>query len=677
METAPGTRMDGRQAFWQAIWLWGIELAFHARPGVASCSSKGQGSSPPSVTVGAGKNSISGYCLATHVSWVAACLLLSAATLVGQELIAEDRPGAKPGPEAKVNAPAKASADTKASVPAEIGRLIRAGWQEHEVVPAPAASDGEWCRRVYLDLIGRIPTVDELDAFLESRDRNKRAELVKQLLYGDKYQPELVGYWATNWLNMWVGRDAAAGGNDRIDSGGFRRYLEESLRENKPYDRLVYELLAAEGTNRPEATGFNGAVNFLAAKLDDKATQATADVARLFLGVQVQCTQCHNHPFNDWKQDQFWGLNSFFRQTVALRKTSMEVDDNQRVLELTDQDFAGENSRRATPEKAEVYYELRNGDLKSAYPTFLDGQRIDPSGYVDAVHRRRELARLVSQSDLLAVALVNRVWAHFLGYGFTRPIDDMGPHNPVSHPELLEYLAGEVRGANYDLRRLMEWIVLSEPYGLSSRGGRRVDQDNPSLGSPPKFARFYVRQMQPEQVYDSMWLFGRSGGTPALALAGQSAAMAMSQASAKDAAKDAAKPAQNRPAQNNSMGPDREGRQAWLRQFTINLGTDDGGETTTFNGTIPQTLMMFNGELTRAATKCEPETLLGQVWARSDLSSADKVQRLYRAALGRAATRRELTAYVHLVAASQGDEQKASEDLWWAILNSNEFILIH
>jgi hypothetical protein len=519
----------------------------------------------------------------------------------------------------------------------QANRLVRAAWAEHQVQPVDGAADAEWCRRVYLDLIGRIPTVEELDEFARGRSRAARAELVRRLLYDRTYQDELVRHWATVWSNLWIGRDAAAGNNDRIDSAAFRTYLEEALRENRPYDQLVHELLVAEGTNRPGGPQFSGAVNFLAGKLDDKATQATADVARLFLGVQVQCTQCHDHPFNEWKQDQFWGLNAFFRQTVALRKPSLEQDDAQRVLELTDQDFAGENTRRTTPEQAEVYFELRNGDLRSAYPVFLDGTRIDPSGYVDTVHRRRELARLVGTSDLLARALVNRIWAYFLGHGFTRPLDDMGPHNEPSHPELLDYLAQQVRQHDYDLRQLMEWIVLSEPYGLSSRAARASGGDNPAEGDVPQFSRFYIRQMQPEQLYDSLRLFGPQDGS-------------------------------------NSQDAQRR---AWLSQFTINFETDDGGETTTFDGTIPQTLMMFNGDLVREATRCEPQTLLGRVWARADWATAEKIHYLYRAALGRSASRRELNVYARLLWASGGNEQEAAEDLWWAVLNSNEFILIH
>ena len=168
-------------------------------------------------------------------------------------------------------------------------------------------------------------------------------------------------------------------------------------------------------------------------KLEDRAVQATARTAQLFLGTQVQCTQCHNHPFNDWKQSQFWEFNSFFRQAVALRRFRPGTR-RVRDVELTDQDFAGEGNH---PSEAEVYFEQRNGVLQVAYPVFLDGRPLtNRSGYLADVNRRRELGRLVLQSHQLERTMVNRMWKHFLGYGLTNPMDDMGPHRPPLYPDV-------------------------------------------------------------------------------------------------------------------------------------------------------------------------------------------------------------------------------------------------
>ncbi len=194
-----------------------------------------------------------------------------------------------------------------------------------------------------------------------------------------------------------------------------QKYLRDSFARNKPYDRLVYELVTATGTTVPGTEDFNGATNFLVGKVnDDKAVQAAAQTARIFLGLQVQCTQCHNHPFNDWKQRKFWELNAFFRQTHAERRF---LPGTRRVetAELIDRDFAGEGN---TPGDAEIYYELRNGELEVAYPVFVDGTVVAHSGLVADVLRREKLGQLIINSEMLEKTMVNRMWSHFSGVRF-------------------------------------------------------------------------------------------------------------------------------------------------------------------------------------------------------------------------------------------------------------------
>ncbi len=529
---------------------------------------------------------------------------------------------------------------TNANVPPQVEAIdtwIRQGWQASGVRPAPAAEDGEYCRRVFLDLIGRVPTVTELRQYEGDRSPQKQRRLVQRLLNDEAYRAERVRYWAVLWTNLLIGR---AGGESRegfVSRAGMAAYLEEAFAENRPYDRMVYELIAATGANRPDAPGFNGAVNFLTGKLEDRATQATAQTARLFLGLQVQCTQCHNHPFNDWKQSQFWGLSSFFRQAVVLRRFEPGARDL-RFVELADQDFAGEDRPRE-PETARVYYELRNGKLEAAFPVFVDGTEISHSGYLEEVNRREQLARLVTQSEYLPQALVNRLWAHFLGYGFTKPVDDLGPHNPPTHPELFAYLAEQFKQHSFDLKQLMEWIVLSEPYGRSSRIQRQNEEDDPTRGQPPRFSHFYVRQMTAEQLYSSLLVASRADSLQG------------------DADQQA------------------RAREQWLRQFTLVLGTDEGDDATTFDGTITQTLMMFNGSLMKQATSLDQGSFLASVLSDSRLRPVQKVQELFLAAFARRPTSRELRMAQQLLA-SAPDDATVWQDFWWALLNSNEFLLI-
>lgn len=531
---------------------------------------------------------------------------------------------------------------------------VRAGWTDFDLQPSPPADEGQWCRRVYLDCIGRIPTVDELQQFERDARKRRRTLLIERLLESDEYLQEYTRNWTTIWTNLLIGRTGGSGNNSLIDRRGMQQYLRESFAANKPYNELVYELLSASGSNRVGTPNFNGAVNYLTMKLDEKATLATSHTSQLFLGTQVQCTQCHNHPFNEWKQNQFWEMNAFFRQTRTLRRFQTGTNDLAYV-ELVDQDFAGENR---DPLDAVSYYELRNGLIKVAYPVFVDGTPLSSnSGYLSDVNRRDELAKLVVASPYLSRAIVNRMWAHFLGYGFTKPVDDMGPHNPPSHPELLDYLAERFTYEGHDLKKLIRWIVLSEPYGLSSRTTKANERDDPLAGESPKFTHFYLRQVRAEELYESLLVATQAEKT-------QSDREQQAQLKAR-----------------------------WLRQFATAFGTDEGGESTTFNGTIPQVLMMFNGDLIRQATSTKPGSFLARV-AASDRTASEKIRHLYRAGLARSPSKLELRMADKLLAVRQADSPgnrgarqstassvdpvtAALQDVWWAVLNCNEFILNH
>jgi hypothetical protein len=237
-------------------------------------------------------------------------------------------------------------------------------------------------------------------------------------------------------------------------------------------------------------------------------------------------------------------------------------------------------------------------------------------------------------------AIANRMWAHFLGYGFTKPVDDIGPHNTPSHPELLDGLGTAFRDAGFDLKRLVRWIVLSEPYGLSSRIASRNQSDDPALGARPMFSRFYMRQMEAEELYESLLVATAADST------------------LSNARRDQMK-------------------QRWLRQFTTAFGTDENDEATSFNGSIPQALTLMNGELVRRATGAQPGSMLYRVAKDPELDNAERIRYLYQAALGRMPTRQELNISNDLLVVRGGNVGEALQDIWWALLNTNEFILNH
>ncbi len=203
---------------------------------------------------------------------------------------------------------------------AQVDKLVERVWADYGLKPSREATEGEWCRRVFLDIIGRIPSVDELNEFVNSNDKDKKRVLVETLLYDDSYTEEFARNWTTVWTNLLIGRTGGNDNNSMINREGMQKYLRDSFAREKPYDKMVYELVTATGTTTPGDEDFNGATNFMIDKVnDEKASLATAATTRIFLGLQVQCTQCHNHPFNDWKQQKYWEMNAFFRQVRAFR----------------------------------------------------------------------------------------------------------------------------------------------------------------------------------------------------------------------------------------------------------------------------------------------------------------------------------------------------------------------
>jgi hypothetical protein len=248
---------------------------------------------------------------------------------------------------------------------------------------------------------------------------------------------------------------------------------------------------------------------------------------------------------------------------------------------------------------------------------------------------------MIIQSPYLDKTIANRTWAHFMGYGFTKPIDDMGPHNVPTHPQLLDYLAKEVRKNSFNLKELMKWIVLSEPYSLSSKITAGNKADDPLLGETPKFTHFYLRQMRAEELYESLVTATQAEKT------------------------------------NASYEEQEKLKAEWMKQFVIAFGTDEGDETTTFNGTIPQILMMFNGDLVKKATSPEQGSFVHQLANNPSIKPVDKINYLFLAGLARGPSRDELIAAQQLAATHKGNGVAAMEDIWWAVLNSNEFIMNH
>ena len=500
------------------------------------------------------------------------------------------------------------------SNPVFIDKLIEEGWKKAGVKPSKPASDDEFLRRVYIDLLGRIPNVQEARSFLSTREGDKRAKLIEYLLD----HPDCAKNFATQWTILLIGR----GNQGRmVDRGALTSWLRKQFNSDRPWNQVVQELVSSTGSNKE-----NGAVNYVLAHLDFDAVPLTSRTTRLFLGQQIQCTQCHDHPANDWKQMDFWGINAFFKGM----KTEEVTKPSATGLEAYDH-----TDLRDEPTDTYVRFDRRDGLVGIAFPRFLDGRKISQG---PDVNRRSELGKMIAdpKNEAMAKAFVNRTWAHFLGRGFVEPVDDFGSHNPASHPELLDQLAKEFKDSGYNVKKLCRWIANSRAYQQSSVKVR------PSEKEEGLFCQMQLKPMTPEQLFDSLLTATRAhrGG---------------------------------------AGDEDHKRRDAWLRQFLFTFANDEAEESTNFQGTIPQALMMMNGEMMQEALSGKPGSFLGDVCQQAGHSKSPQafmVDSIYLAALSRHPNPKEVTQARQYLGAFP-DSLQVLQDLFWALLNSNEFVLIH
>jgi hypothetical protein len=540
-----------------------------------------------------------------------------------------------------------ALADTKTVVPVEtdiilnrIRRELEKKWNENGISPSKVAVNLEWARRVYLRLIGRVPTTDELERFNRTSKQptklaDTRQQLVDTLLYGDIYRTEFTQHWSTFWTNTLIGRQGGLD-SDRANRGGLQQYLRESFTANKPYDKMVFELISAKGAAEAESEQFNGAVNFLLASLNkNDTTLATSRISSIFLGQKLQCAQCHHHPTSDIAQDHFWELDAFLSGVQATKVNGQTI--------LTNVDSGGVKTADG---RVGIFFERPNGVAQMVFPAFMGhppnalNTTAAESSTGDQTILREQLAQLTSESPLLARTLVNRLWSHFLGFGFTPSVDDMGPHLAVSHPQLLLILSEQTESSNYDLKSLMKWIVLSDPFTRSSKYSASNDIDSPELGDQPLFSRYYSRQLEPEEVYQSL-----------LVLSGKK----------RSATK---------------IGQQQLAQRTWLGQFTKPMGTDEGDETNSFDGDVHQSLVLMNGDLMKQATSITGTSVLGKI-IKSPMPVNNKIDHLFLAAVARYPSENEKKLILALFAKPDVSPEQIFQDIWWALLNSNEFILDH
>jgi hypothetical protein len=509
-------------------------------------------------------------------------------------------------------------------VAAAIDRQIAARWTEENVEPSPAADDAEFLRRTFLNISGRIPTASEAQQFLDEPGTVKRRRLVDRLLASSAYP--------THWADLLRSVIVPEANTDPIlqqQAEGFERWLRRRIAQNAGYDRIAAELL----TDNPRS----GDARFYFLAKANKPENLAASVSRVFLGVRIECAQCHNHPFAKWRREQFWQLAAFFagaETEMAARPSDLQL------AELTIPDTGKRVSAR-----------------------FLDGSTPISKSPKHAPPKELLAQWLTAPSNpYFARAAANRVWAQLMGTGLVDPVDDFDESNPPSHPELLDLLADELVRQKYDIRFLIRAICASRTYQLSSV------QTDARQANRRLFARASVKGLAPAEL-----------------------AACLSQAIGE--------PDDQSGMEANPFIPDQNGS---LRSLVMELFKNENVDPVDSETTILQALALMNSHVIEESTAPGRGTTLAALLDAPFLDTAGHIEMLYLSTLSRRPTAQELQRHLAYVehggahAASKpklgnvfqqmittdksktrSDRDIALGDIFWALLNSSEFLTNH
>jgi hypothetical protein len=345
-----------------------------------------------------------------------------------------------------------------------IDELALAQWKRLGIVPSELCTDGEFIRRVFLDLCGKLPKPAEIQVFLADMKPEKRSRLIDRCLEDKDY----AGYFAMRWGSIL--RNSQLAGSEQA-AYAFHDWLRDMIGRNRPYDEFVRGIVAASGEWQ-EAP----AVNWYWQMRDDQLHQPVADTAQVFLGLRLQCAKCHHHPYERWGQDDYYGLAGFFARLG--RKSFGEPPPYYSARTRT---TAETNPRTGQPIE----------------PKLLDGPLLEIRPEEDP---RQKLVDWMARPDnpFFSKALCNRMWGHLLGRGLVDPVDDLRETNPPSNPELLEALARDFIAHHFDVKHLLRTICNSRTYQLSSvpNAFNRHDRQN--------HTRYYGKRLIAEVLLDAV-----------------------------------------------------------------------------------------------------------------------------------------------------------------------------
>ncbi|MBI1374092.1 MAG: DUF1553 domain-containing protein [Phycisphaera sp.] len=491
-----------------------------------------------------------------------------------------------------------------------VDTLINDKLKKLRVIPSELCSDEVFLRRACIDIIGKLPTEEQYAAFMADQAPKKRENLVDELLT----RKEFVEIWVMKFAELLqIRSDGNANrGISYKASVLYYNWLQEKIGNNVPMDKIVQELLGSSG-----GTFSNPATNFYQVERDTK--QLTENVAQVFMGMRIQCAQCHNHPFDRWTMDDYYGFVAFFTQI---------------------------GRKNAEDPREQIVYNKASGESqhpvgnRTMAPKFLGGETPDVKGK----DRREVLAKWLASPDnpYFAKNLANIVWAHFFGRGIVDQVDDVRVSNPPSNPELLDELGKRFTGYNYDFKKLVRDICTSRTYQLSTRTNETNELDNTS------FSHAYIRRIRAEVLYDVISQVtdtmeqNKFKGLPKGARAVQIA----------------------------------DGRTSTYFLTTFGRATRDTvcSCEVKMEPNLSQALHLLNGDTVNRKVdsgKVVP-TLL-----KAEKTPGQIIEELYVRCLSRKPTGDELARFEPYLNAENANKQQVLEDVFWALLNSKEFLFNH
>ena len=508
-----------------------------------------------------------------------------------------------------------------------LDRHINAILKKEGIQPSGMSEDTEFLRRVHLDLTGKIPTPEEVLDFLKDGSSSKRQKKIEQLLGSEAY----INYWTGLWVNWLIGRRGDS--DDR--RVGLTDWVNSVLTKNMPYNQFVQELIAADGELKD-----NGAGNYIM-RYERSAAVLTSHSSRLFLGLPMQCAECHDHKTEVWSQKDFYGIAAFFDGIDSQQKGYIQTVD------MVGNEKRMENHLITNEPKRTIWVERLDEEVT---PRFLGGAEYEGS----LIKKREALAQWMTDKSnpYFSRAIVNRIWKHFMGRAFVEPIDGFGEENPPTNAELLDWLANDFVIYDYDLQHLMRTILNSETY-------QRTSQTNESNKDDEfYYSHAYVKPLSAEQFFYSLL-----------------------QATGFERLQEFRMKGGNRQGGEDRRGMLRElerRKRDHLNRFLFLLDNGEMEEIEAFNGTVPQALMMINGEMVNDSASHDERGGFVNYVLEKWREPANRMEYIYLNILSRLPTAKEKTYFQRYMERSlYNNEKYAYEDLYWVLLNSAEFSLNH